>query len=300
MRNILSLCEQHNIEITHKFPYNKTTQFHGLLPQLSEPHLVLINGEGTMHHDRPAGLALGEAAAAAKRHGHKIVLFNTVWEANQRLNNFLPFFDLIFCRESLSQQQIIDAGFMAETVPDMVFASPRPPRPKYPSEDTAVIDSVSRSLSRRLAWYSIRKGFRFLPLSQANFDYFSRNRLFRYLLNARSHHTLYHWQEDLPAMLSHYRHTISGRFHGTCLSLLAGTPVASIASNTHKIQGLYRDMGLNEFLIHPAEEPLSQTYLTRQFEDQANNHKSLEHYIDTAANRIQVMFTTIGSYLQST
>lgn len=294
IKNTLALCEEAGIEIAKRISFDKTPDFTQIIEQHPQVRLVLINGEGTMHHDRPAALALGQAAAEAKQRGRYVVLFNTVWEGNDRLNEFLPNFDLIFCRESLSSHAILDNGYHAETVPDMVFAT-EPPDVSDISrkQGTAVMDSVSSALSRRLARFSILHGYPFFPLSQTNYDRFSRNRLMNGFLTWRGGAPLYYWKEDLPKALSRFQRAISGRFHGTCLSFLSATPVASIASNTHKIQGLYKDIGLDPNTIHPVDRAISSKAFERQLQHQLEHWSLVEDYVTRAPSRIHTMINTI-------
>ncbi len=296
MGNTLAQCRLAGIDIVESISFKETETFQSRLTRHHDANIVLINGEGTMHHDRPAALQLGRAARKAKQNGLSVVLFNTVWEGNQQLDEFLPSFDLIFCRESLSTQAIIDAGFHAETVPDMVFATPRPARVEESERSgIAVIDSVSGSLSKRLAFFSIKKGYRFLPISQTRYDQFSRKRILNRILTWRGGAPLFHWEDDLPKRLSTLDHVISGRFHGTCLSFLAGTPAASIASNSHKTRGLYKDIGLDPETIHPADKRFCMDTLKKQILQQKDRRDQIELYVQNAPNRIQTMFESIQS-----
>ncbi len=296
MRNTLAQCKATGIDIAESISFKETSSFSSKLIQRDDIDLILVNGEGTMHHDRPAAMALGQAARDAKQKGQKVVLFNTVWEANQQLDEFLPSFDLIFCRESLSTQAIIDAGFHAETVPDMVFATPRPARvEKSERSGIAVIDSVSGSLSKRLAFFSMKKGYRFLPISQTRYDQFSQKRILNRILTWRGGAPLFHWEDNLPKRLSTLDHAISGRFHGTCLSFLAGTPVASIASNSHKTRGLYKDIGLDPETIHPSDKRFCMDMLKKQILQQIDRRDRIELYVQNAPNQIRTMFDSIRS-----
>ena len=49
---------------------------------LAKAKLVVINGEGTIHHDRPAGRRLLEAGKKANDVNVPVALINTGWEGN--------------------------------------------------------------------------------------------------------------------------------------------------------------------------------------------------------------------------
>lgn len=295
MENTARLCRETGISVIESISFEETETFRSTLAKHRDIDVLLINGEGTMHHDRPAALALGQAARDAKRVGLSVVLFNTVWEGNRQLNQCLPSFDLIFCRESLSAQAIIDAGFHAETVPDMVFATQRPaPSAESGKKGIAVIDSVSSSLSKRLALLSIKNRYRFLPISQSSYDRFARKRLLNEILKWRGG-DLFYWDNGLLQLLTEFDGIISGRFHGTCLSFLAATPAVSIASNSHKIQGLYKDIGLDPETIYLANRYLCVKELEKQIIYQSQRRKMIEAYVVNAPVKILNMFSSIRS-----
>ena len=84
-------------------------------PWLQRADLVIINGEGSMHHGRNTSLLkLANEFPCA--------LINCVYQENGRqpaLNNFI----YVSARESLSANEIINYGVACEVVPDLIFAS---------------------------------------------------------------------------------------------------------------------------------------------------------------------------------
>lgn len=83
------------------------------LSVLDKADLVIVNGEGSFHHNRRNDLA-----DISKR--YPSVLINTVFDDNDvDLSNFL----YIAARESMSASQIINKGVTAEVVPDITFSS---------------------------------------------------------------------------------------------------------------------------------------------------------------------------------
>ncbi len=292
MGNISRLCCMTGITIADSISFRATGTFRSVLEKHSGVDMILINGEGTMHHDRPAALSLLQVARVAKQMGLRVVLFNTVWEENQLLNQYLSSFDRIFCRESLSTLAVMDAGFYAETVPDMVFATLRPPRSVGGAGGVAVIDSVSSSLSKRLALLSIRNKYRFLPISQSSYDRFTRKRILNEILKWRVG-TPFYWDNGMPELLSGFDGIISGRFHGTCMSFLMGVPVVSVASNSHKTQGLYKDVGLDPETIYPSDKRLCSKELQKRIAGQEPFSEIIENYVIHAPAKILNMFQSI-------
>ncbi len=66
--------------------------------------LILVNGEGSFHHDSKAGMMWLQFLKELKYVNHKsrIVLMNSSWYCNDELNEILSFFDLAVFRDCLS------------------------------------------------------------------------------------------------------------------------------------------------------------------------------------------------------
>lgn len=84
-------------------------------PWLQRADLVIVNGEGSMHHGRHTNLL-----NLANR--YPCALVNCVYQENgdqPALNNFL----YVSARESLSANEVLSHGVACEVVPDLIFAS---------------------------------------------------------------------------------------------------------------------------------------------------------------------------------
>jgi len=77
--------------------------------------LVLINGEGSIHHDK--NLSLVDIAK-----DYPAALINAVWQDNSMCEN-LKHMKYISVRESYSHREITKQGVEADIVPDLIFAS---------------------------------------------------------------------------------------------------------------------------------------------------------------------------------
>jgi polysaccharide pyruvyl transferase WcaK-like protein len=103
------------------------------------------------------------------------------------------------------------------------------------------------------------------------------------------------WQtQEFTAALAHSEALISGRFHGTCLGFILGKPVLSVTSNTWKMEGLYRDIGL------PADSVANS--LGGNFSDLKKSHLDpvaqrmhlVGDYVEGAPAKIAAMFDRIA------
>lgn len=291
--NTLAEAARTGIEIVEAVA-NSEVQQSAARASASAAELVLINGEGTMHDDWPKPTALALAAKVSKERGRKVVLYNTVWQNNPALAAYLKYFDLIFCRESLSTEQIRKAGFHALTVPDMTFAKGIPSIDR--STSLAVIDSVNGKAAKQLAWFAIRKRAAFLPFSQSSFDRLhSRKRLGFFLHHRCGTPSEFNVHDTLTRLASAER-IVSGRFHGTCLAFNLGKPIASLSSNTHKTEGLYRDIGLDpdQMKSSPFLGWIRASSLERQFAYSLANQEKIRAYASKAQRQIAEMFDTIA------
>lgn len=86
-----------------------------IAPLLAEVDLVVVNGEGSIHHGR-----CNHLLEIATR--FPAVLVNAVYQSNPR-NDALGQFLYRSTRESLSASEIQNAGYSCEVTPDVIFAS---------------------------------------------------------------------------------------------------------------------------------------------------------------------------------
>jgi hypothetical protein len=260
--------------------------------------MVLINGEGTMHDDQPRALSLANAGRWASERGKPVVLLNSVWQNNRRVNLLLPYLDAIFCRESHSAAEVSRAGFNAEVAPDLVFATATESllTESQGRRGVAVLDSVlpkvSRALARRACW----RRHSYLPMSRATYSRIREKTLLRWAITWRCPGGLRPPEGDFLARLARHEAAISGRFHGVCMCFLSHTPVAAVASNTHKIEGLYCDAGLDVDLVlrldrHSRLPPVREFY--RRLDEMRSQFGAVHRYVAEAPERISEMFRRI-------
>lgn len=242
-------------------------EFDEVLPKAD---LVVINGEGTIHHDRPAGRRLLELGARARAESVPVALINVGWEANgPEFVSLLNDFDLVSARDSRSAEHMRAGGATVRVVPDLSlwFARSQGVRPNTSTKRVGigVTDNVDRFKS--LALNSMRSSIdgqlvsivhgapgptgwvRFLRGGVALSEDLQHPSRLAALLRLR--HNL--WRQgstDTQQFIAHlaaFKLLVSGRFHACTLALAAGTPVISQASNTNKIAALFHDAGLDSW-----------------------------------------------------
>lgn len=268
--NLLGLARRHGIEVIATAPAHADWRQDGAFAAAFErARLVLVNGEGTIHHDRPAGLKLLEAGREARSRGVPAVLLNCTWQANgpefvARLRDFAQ----VSVRESLSEAELKGQGVACTRVPDLSLYGDTPPQAAR--QGLGFTDSVLRDDALALLRAGLRYGAQPCPiqypppgatgLARYFRSYFGKVDLRRpgqglarladrcWQLARRTR-----GQEAYLAGVARLELLISGRFHSDCFALLARTPLLAAESNSHKVQGLLADAGLEPWrLVEPA------------------------------------------------
>lgn len=247
---------------------------------LRSAQLVVVNGEGTLHHDRPAGLRLLEVAAAARAAGVPSALVNAGWQSNgEAYARAARDFDLVSARDSRSAAELRAAGIACRVVPDLSLCSPAPAA--QARDGIGVADSVDRDVALSLS--ALRRTLRATVVSIHERPQGAVGRL-RFLREILGKQDLPHpatllrrlsaRREQLAGsggalegfldQLAGLSLLVSGRFHACTLALVAGTPFVAAGTNSHKIQALVEDAGLAAWRANPDLSPQAVREVARQ------------------------------------
>lgn len=268
MAAILALLERNGMRAAHFWPAHADWRGDPEFDRaLAEVRLVVVNGEGTIHHELPAGRRLLEVGGRARAQGVPVALINAGWEANgPDMVARLVDFDLVAARDSRSAKQMGAGGAEVRVVPDLSFwhslALVPGPSADHPREGVGFTDNVERLKAlelerlRRACWGKT------LAISQAAPGCLSGLRFLRGGVSLRQdlrHPTrlaallrlrrrLWRQTDTNHAAFLHriagFELLVSGRFHACTLALAMGTPVIAQSSNTGKIAALFHDAGL--------------------------------------------------------
>ena len=293
-------CSEVGLKITATISTAEASQATELLaPHLPSTKLVLLNGEGTLHDDKPNALSLLEAAKTAKDAGCVVVLYNALWSNNPIGKKFLTVFDLIFCRDKSSLDEILRdlPSAVAEVVPDMTFATQLPRLQNQTKKGILVTDSVRKKKCLNLAKFAIKHRFAFAPMSTAFFRKLKGHPILKWQLNRKLIHPAgsIDSPDDFLRKILSAESIVTGRFHTACLSLLCQTPVYCISSNTRKIQSLLEDFGLDSSAT--AQELPKLDIINGQWQEHIKKKQSTQIKVAEAASRIHVMFESIRGRL---
>ncbi|NBK99521.1 MAG: methyltransferase domain-containing protein, partial [Erysipelotrichia bacterium] len=240
--------------------------------------LIIVNGEGTLHHSQNTAIELVKIAKFAYDNSIKCVLINSVFQDNNEfINQYMKYFDLIFVRETRSKYELMRIGVDSEVVPDLSFYSCKQSKQNDQKKSIGVTDSVYQQLTDGLYEYAIAKQCDFIPILKQNAGYVST----KYDQYCQASNSEYYEK------IANTNFIICARYHSLCLALQAEVPFLAISSNSHKIEGLLEDIGLSCDRLVQYEELLTRN--TPCFYSEKEKYK-ISHYVKNARIAIENMF----------
>lgn len=290
------------------------TQSHQVLEALEKAKLVVVNGEGTIHHNSKAGLKLLEVAEHAARLGIPCVLLNCAWQDNGlEFVEKLRQFTLVSVRDTRSAAQIRAAGISCCLVPDLSLYSPcNDPSLKARSR-VGFTDSVMRPVSVALeqarqachglsmpiqfAKPGVSGTYRFFRESVAKTDIFHPDFLAAMLgLRLQQYRSQSFTAQAYIDRLAELELLVSGRFHACTLAMVARTPFVAVSSNSHKIEALISDAGLAPWRLMTEMTPDAIAH-ARQAGWARSEAVALDDFLLCARQSAQALFKDIGKLL---
>lgn len=202
--------------------------------------LVVINGEGSLHHDRPIVQRVLDLASRRKELSRPTVLVNTSWFANSPANTRrLAAFDLIALRDPVSRQEVASYGLDCFDAPDLAIreACTFTKTDIIPDGKFMASDSTRAEITKLLRGLAKKRGWNYLPIlftpkrarpGKKSGRIFMKIRLARALgplaeiLMSSRYHAHLVGAPDLPSYMNALRRSsgvVTGRFHTACLSM---------------------------------------------------------------------------------
>ncbi len=228
-------------------------------------NLVIVNGEGSIHHDSRSARRIAALAHNLADAGTPAYLVNASEEANgAEVLAGLAKFRLRFVRDEVSRASLARAGIDAQVVPDLTlswFAAPN----ARGKGDLLVTDASDQTTAARLvalaAKWNGRRGlgartisFRAMPPWPARG---SRKRrigfAFKSLLSRMTPSSAWslryagvlRTRDDLlDVMTGNARGIVCGRYHAVCYALRIGLPFIAVEGNIGKVSALLADIGI--------------------------------------------------------
>lgn len=291
--------------IRHK--WHRDRQF---LSALRQCDVVVINGEGTLHHGRRAAKRLLEIVDHPACLNKKIFLLNALYQDNPPdWARYLDKIDLIAVRDQRSAEEIFhQTGREVLTTPDLSLSASVVAVNKT-RERLLIGDSVLKPVTARLKELARREpNGLFVPTAttplpaRPNYPeplrslYDGWNALNRGLFNlAHSWQRISPIEQDYIDILQASRLHITGRFHAVCFSLLTATPFVALRSNSWKIEALLAEAGLKQDrLIEVSQlEDVVQDADAHAFSTE--EIASVDRYLRDAIQRSEALFDHVAA-----
>jgi polysaccharide pyruvyl transferase WcaK-like protein len=274
--------------------------------------ILVINGEGALHHDRPVIPELLELANLRQKTNKKTILLNTSWfENSAQYSQELATFSLVSTRESVSAKQITDhGGPFTLLAPDLAITYAVRRKFRYEGSGRVMVsDSTKPILTAELRRLAASRNWNYLPVlaypelprpGAKSRKIYRRARLARCLGSMSSVilGTRYHAHAVGVTKTQDYLHhlaastgVVTGRFHTVCFALAIGVPFIAIKSNTPKIEAIVRDAGLDPSKRILSIEELKNLEMIPAFDEQES--KALAEFASSALGDVETLFSRI-------
>lgn len=283
---------------------------------LDSADLLVINGEGTMHHDRPQGYDFVEAAERVSKAGKSAFLVNCTWQQNSPvLAERARVFRRIHVRESQSATELSRAGIAAIVTPDLTFATDWAGGTES-RRGWLVTDSTIPEVTLDLFRLSQRLHCDFVPVIAKEGAKLSLGRRVQRQCLGRMARVLYDWlriptrfvslshavpnAREFLQRMSRRESMLTGRFHAVCFAILTGTPFLAMRSNSSKIESLLNDVGLSGSRM--VERGVTVELIgdrLRQCLFSESEEQSRNQFVQSARSAIQEMFEAIQADAQN-
>jgi len=317
MRTLAQQLRRRGIEIVATSRSGRSyRQSRSVEQQLPHADLLIVNGEGTIHHDAPLGHDLLTAGKSARALGIPACLINTTFDGNSPAvcAPLLADFALVAVRESRSRDALAQLGISAKLTGDLTFSaddviidSPDAGRDHSTgSQPMGFTDSVLADVTcalRRMA--ESHPDGRYLPMHFASrpsraasgSPSLARTRRAAAKVNLTVAKRSPAWRHFL---CSRYRRRIAqlgslvtGRFHAACFALQLGVPFVTLPSNSHKVEGLLEDIGIVEQRLVKLNEIETIRHGVRAFS--ADESDRIRRYVINVRQTTSQLFDAIAS-----
>jgi polysaccharide pyruvyl transferase WcaK-like protein len=311
VEQIRKLCAAHGLNLWHTVRLGDDWRGEHHRKRLAESDVVLVNGEGTLHHDRRTARVLARCAEFCRQRNLPCFLINSVYQGNgKKMAHFVRQFTFVFVRESRSQRELHNEGIASAVVPDMTMALNC--FPQRSRKGILITDSSSNEASMKLhQFYSQTNGVEFANLFKPTFAS-QKLRMLTAAAMGRLVPQRWFWEwrsrsfmrpqppfaatsirknvHELCRQISSSSLIVTGRFHMVCLAMLARTPFIAVGGNTHKIEGLLADAGLTNRYVSSLSNDIDPAVWSKWHDDELAR---VEAYLSNARSGVSRMFSRI-------
>ncbi|MGY8870335.1 MAG: polysaccharide pyruvyl transferase family protein [Pseudomonadales bacterium] len=314
VKGIKSSFLKRGVKIVHACPVGVNFRDdEKLLALANNVDLIIVNGEGTIHHGREKAKWLLDIAQYSKSNEVPCVLINATYQENpESFDSMLKNFDLIFVRESSSLEVMKSIGIDSGFAPDLTMLLSEDFTQKKPSirQGIGITDSPVIHESINNIKSSYKYGWDFLPVLRSNrlegeLSFKETLRHLKFIITkkkkSKSVDSISE-SEYLEIRNSYINPTIKGylekldnkelilasRFHSLCFTLVTETPFIAISGNSHKVEGILYDLGLTSRLVK--SEIFNENINASDYSFTPHELNSIREYKKDAVKKINDMF----------
>lgn len=287
--------------------------------RMLESDIVIVNGEGSIHHDSPAGLPLLDVGMFCRPYGVRTALVNALFQDMTIVSESqLKAFDFISVRDSYSKKQIEQYGVQTTLLPDLTFYT------KFKTKKDSIKDkkywmytcsvNIEKSVALYKASLKCKNNTVYEPVIYGRGDWelnVGRKSLFKKLkemgvkqftskvvqrLNAYKYSKRFKLyskttlHSSYESMIDNIDFMVSGRFHSVCFAINSQVPFVALSSNSHKIEALIHDFGLSkERIVKSIDEVGSFKYLPYSDQEKENIRRKLS----TIQSQYEIFFKSM-------
>lgn len=247
--------------------------------QIEQADLVIVNGEGSLHHNSRNATYLKHILSQLIDH-KPIALINALWQENdpETWSDILPRLKAVFVRDKQSQQEISNY-VEAQFAPDLTFYHYPNMQHLQRAENAsgarfAITDSVKNDWTNLALAYireqrdtdlltlftgeiAYSRGWkdRFKKLKYQLYPTLAKNTPLKVPPRYRAIAFAKRDTHDFLKQMVSYQAVGIARYHALCFAIQQETPFVAIASNSHKSEALIREIGLPEavFMMSASE-----------------------------------------------
>ena len=185
--------------------------------------LLIVNGEGSMHHASGGFRKKMNEIERALDKGRRVMLINTVWQDNpQRDADLLKRCERVVVREVCSQRELARQGVTAEVAFDQSFYDAiDPDAPFTDFSGRIVLTDFWATEFDAFAWINSKWAQKFATVDMQTMSWSS-----------------------LVRSLGTAEMLVTGRHHAVYAACRARCPFMALTGNTHKIEGLMETAGI--------------------------------------------------------
>ncbi|MBV1868719.1 MAG: polysaccharide pyruvyl transferase family protein [Marinosulfonomonas sp.] len=298
-----------NIVISATSPVRNTWwEDEKLLGHIAKADVIVINGEGTLHHGSKQGSRLLRIVDHPACENTPIFLINALYQENPpEWGELISKMDGVWTRDGRSAKALASAtGKKVGFFGDLTLCSGSLQESQL-RNGVVIGDSVLKPLTKLLAQASLnRKNVKLVPTLTRLKSLKGRTGFRGWRREVYSRIFQVYWSLKYPALAIAPDHNdyarvigesklhLTSRFHGVCFSILTKTPFLAASSNSWKIEALLEDCGLApERLI--SEDDI-ETYLdANEYSPYSPDElRNIDRYLEEAETKSDLAFDIIS------